>query len=197
MERHRVCERVISGHATPIRTPGVWYNQPMPAADQGVGVSRHRFQIIPRVLCFVRQGSDVLLIRGAPTKRIWANKYNGLGGHIESGEGPAAAARREICEESGLAVTDLRLRGVVTIDAGEPVGIGLYVYTAWAETRDVVPSGEGQLEWVPGDAVTARDLVEDLTTLIPRLLAQADDAAPFSAHYHYDDAGRLVIDFDD
>ncbi len=169
----------------------------MPATDQGVSVSRHRFQIIPRVLCFVRHGADLLLIRGAPTKRLWANKYNGLGGHIEAGEGPAAAARREIREESGLSVSDLRLRGVVTIDAGEPVGIGLYIYSARAQTRVVVPSGEGQLEWVPGDAVTARDLVEDLSTLIPRLLSLPDDAPPFSAHYHYDDTGRLVIDFDD
>ncbi len=169
----------------------------MPATDQGVSVSSHRFQIIPRVLCFVRHGADLLLIRGAPTKRIWANKYNGLGGHIERGESPTAAARREIREESGLSVSDLRLRGVVTIDAGEPVGIGLYVYTARAETRAVVASGEGQLEWVPGDAVTSRDLVEDLSTLIPKLLGLADDAPPFSAHYHYDDAGHLLIGFDD
>ena len=61
----------------------------------------------------------------------------------------------------------------------------------------VVASGEGQLEWVPGDAVTSRDLVEDLSTLIPKLLGLADDAPPFSAHYHYDDAGHLLIGFDD
>ncbi len=177
--------------------PDIGYNQPMPAADQGVSVSRHRYQIIPRVLCFVRHGADLLLIRGAPTKRIWANKYNGLGGHLEPGESPAAAARREIREESALEVEDLRLRGVVTIQAGEPVGIGLYVYTAWATSRDTRASNEGQLEWVAGDAVTTCDLVEDLATLIPRLLAQRDTDPPFSAHYSYDDEGRLLIRFDD
>jgi 8-oxo-dGTP diphosphatase len=168
----------------------------MPASDQGVSVSRHRYQIIPRVLCFVRHDADLLLIRGAPTKRIWADKYNGLGGHLEPGESPTAAARREIREESGLDVNDLRLRGVVTIQADDPIGIGLYIYTAWAASRDVIASTEGQLEWVPSNAVTTRDLVEDLTTVIPHLLRLPDDAPPFSAHYSYDGAGRLMIRFD-
>ncbi len=169
----------------------------MPASDQGVSVSRHRFQIIPRVLCFVQHGADLLLIRGAATKRIWAGKYNGLGGHLEPNESPAAAARREIHEESGLTVHDLRLRGVITIQAGEPVGIGLYVYSAAAATRDVIESTEGQLEWVPAAAITSRELVEDLVTLIPRVLAMSDSDAPFSARYSYDADGRLVIRFDD
>lgn len=186
----------VSAFVRPVFLRCVWYNSRMPASDQGVSVSRHRYQIIPRVLCFVRHGADLLLIRGAPTKRIWANKYNGLGGHIEPDESPAAAARREIREESGLEVRDLRLRGVVTIQAGDPVGIGLYVYTAWADTRAVVASTEGRLEWVPADAVTTCDLVEDLVTVIPHLLALDAAAPPFSAHYSYDAAGRLDIRFD-
>ena len=171
--------------------------RPMPASDQGVGVSRHRFQIIPRVLCFVRHGDEVLLLRGAATKRIWAGKYNGVGGHVEAGESPTAAARREIREETGLEVADLRLRGVITIHTGEPVGIGLYVYSAWAPSRAVIASTEGQLEWVRPGSLAALDLVEDLTTIVPRVLAHADADAPFSAHYHYDADGRLVIVFDD
>lgn len=182
--RHREC-------------PDVWYKPPMPASDQGVGVSRHRFQIIPRVLCFLRHGEEVLLIRGAATKRIWAGKYNGVGGHVEAGESPTAAARREIREETGLEVSDLRLRGVITIHAGEAVGIGLYVYSAWAKGRDVIASTEGQLEWVHPGTLDTLDLVEDLTTIIPRVLAHRDVDPPFSACYHYDADGRLVIQFDD
>jgi hypothetical protein len=43
------------------------------AAEQGI--SRERYMVIPRVLVFLLDtGGNVLLIRGAPTKRIWANK---------------------------------------------------------------------------------------------------------------------------
>lgn len=167
----------------------------MPATDQGVAKSKDRYHLIPRVLCFVTHGPDVLLLKGAPTKKIWPNKYNGLGGHVERGETAHAAAEREILEEAGLRVSDLRLRGVITIETGEPAGIGLFVFTAQALRRETVASHEGALEWVPAARVTDFDLVEDLFTLLPRVLALAPDAPPFSARYFYDAGDRLIIEF--
>jgi 8-oxo-dGTP diphosphatase len=169
----------------------------MPASEQGVAHSQNRFKLIPRVLCFVTHGADVLLLKGAPTKKIWPGKYNGLGGHVERGEGAAAAAAREIREEAGLPVRGLRLRGVVTINTGEADGIGLYVYTAEALSREVRPSGEGELVWAPAGRLAEYALVEDLFTLLPRTLAMRPDDPPFSASYHYDDDDRWVIAFDD
>ena len=169
----------------------------MPASDQGVAQSRTRYHLVPRVLCFVTSGDEVLLLKGAPDKKLWPNKYNGLGGHIERGESPPAAAEREIREEAGLAVRDLRLRGVITIEAGEAVGIGLYVFTAVALSRQTVASHEGLLEWVTRPELAQRDLVEDLPALLPRVLGMPPDAAPFGAHYSYDPAGRLRIEFFD
>src|ERR1700674_2038709 len=104
-----------------------------------------RYSVIPRVLCFVTSGDDVLLLKGAPGKKLWAGKYNGLGGHVERGESVHAAARREILEESGLAVTDLRLCGVVTIDLEAQAGIGLFVFTAKTAGRQLRASAEGAL----------------------------------------------------
>jgi 8-oxo-dGTP diphosphatase len=167
----------------------------MPPQDQGVAVSKHRYTLIPRVLCFVTAGDEVLLLKGAPSKKIWANKYNGLGGHVEPGETIHTAAWREIHEESGLRVNDLRLRGVVTIDTGEASGIGMFVFTAEATTRAVHPSGEGALEWVKPQDFAALPLVEDLPTLLPFVLNLPTESPPFSAQYTYDEAGRLVIRF--
>ena len=63
-----------------------------------------KYQAVPRVLCFVTHGDEVLLLRGAPDKRIWPDKYNGVGGHVETGEDILSGARREIYEETGLTV---------------------------------------------------------------------------------------------
>jgi 8-oxo-dGTP diphosphatase len=169
----------------------------MPAADQGVAESKARYKLIPRVLCFVTHGAEVLLLKGAPTKKIWANRYNGLGGHVERGEGVYAAAAREIAEESGVPVRDLRLRGVITIDAREAQGIGLYVFTATALSRVTRASPEGMLEWVPIARVGEFALVEDLFTLIPYLFNLPTDAPPFSAAYHYDAHDRWVMAFEE
>jgi 8-oxo-dGTP diphosphatase len=167
----------------------------VPAADQGVHVSAGRYHLIPRVLCFVFRGDEVLLLRGAPDKKLWAGKHNGLGGHVERGETVHAAAEREIREEAGLSVSGLRLRGVVTIDTGQAAGIGLYVYSAHAATRQVRASAEGELLWVPASQAGALDCVEDVPQLLARLIEAPDDAPPFAARYSYDTSGQLVMEF--
>ncbi|MCX7855946.1 MAG: NUDIX domain-containing protein, partial [Anaerolineae bacterium] len=86
--------------------------------------------VIPRVLCFITHGDDVLLLRGAPDKRFWANRYNGIGGHLEPGEDIYSAARREIQEEAGIPITELRLRGVISVaPEGDEPGVLLFVFT--------------------------------------------------------------------
>ncbi|MCD6518382.1 MAG: NUDIX domain-containing protein, partial [Anaerolineae bacterium] len=71
--------------------------------------------MIPRALIFVRYGREVLLLRGHSRKARWAGKLNGLGGHVEPGEGILAAAQWEVWEEAGLYLKKLDLRALVHI----------------------------------------------------------------------------------
>ncbi len=165
--------------------------------DQGVEASRRRYHVVPRTLCFVRHGDAVLLLKGAPHKRLWANRYNGLGGHVERGESLYSAALREVGEEAGLSqVHDVRLVAVVHADGGDPLlGILFFVFLARAETRDVVASPEGALEWHPIDALPAAEMAPDLPVILPRILAMPPGAEPLFISYTYDDEDRLVITF--
>ncbi|MBN1563642.1 MAG: NUDIX domain-containing protein [Anaerolineae bacterium] len=171
----------------------------MGAKQQGADATTGRWLTIPRTLCFITHGDDVLLLKRSEHKRIFPGQYNGLGGHIERDEDPLTGAIREMQEETELDVTNVRFRGIIHVDAGQSTGIMVFVFSAEAESRNFTDSDEGTLEWIPRDAIYDLPLVEDLPILIPRLFETepdgSPDSAPFFAHTSYDADDELIMLF--
>jgi 8-oxo-dGTP diphosphatase len=137
----------------------------MPADEQGV--DPNRYHVIPRCLIFLFRNREVLLLKGAPTKKIWAGKYNGIGGHIERGEDALSAAERELREEIGITQIDLILAGTVLVDTDEHMGVALYVFVGECNLPQFLPSEEGNLEWIKIECIEHIPVVEDLPRIIP------------------------------
>ena len=134
-----------------------------------------------------------MLLKGAPTKRLWANLYNGIGGHIEKGEDALTAAVRELKEETGLTLNDLWLCGVISIDTGTKPGIGIFIFRGECPSVDLIPSSEGSLSWIPIKEIESVPLVEDLYTLLPKVLSLSKNEPPISVLYEYDQNDQLII----
>lgn len=175
----------------------------MQVVEQGVGQGRTgRYQVVPRTLIFVTSvnpasgGEEMLLLLGAPGKRLWANKYNGIGGHVEPGEDFLAAAQRELAEETGLHGVNLILRGVINIavhpTGDAPNGVAVFVFTGQTEERSLRPSGEGGLHWVPLAALESLPLVDDLHQLLPLL---RHSQGVIYGHYQPDETGAMRYHF--
>ncbi len=160
------------------------------------GVRAEDYTVVPRTLIFAVHEDHVLLLKGAPHKRLWAGRYNGVGGHVRPGEDAFEAALREFREETGLNLERLWLCGTVFIDTGRNPGVLLLVFRGETAAREQPrPSPEGQAQWLPIDEVHHYPLVEDLFILLPRVLNWRPGEPAFHALYTYDDQGRLSIRF--
>ena len=149
-----------------------------------------RHLVVPRTLCFVLHGDEVLLMRRAAHKRLFPGKVNGLGGHIEAGEDAAASAAREISEEAGIGVRDLWLAGVMHVDGstgqsealpdGTRPGVLVLVYLAQALSRAVQASEEGELMWIALTDADGFDWVDGDARVLRWALAARAQGVPFS-----------------
>ena len=161
----------------------------MPQSDQGV--TSERYTVIPRTAIFVRRGDEYLLLKGAATKRLWAGKYNGLGGHVERGEDVLSSARRELLEETGL-TADLWMCGNLIVDAGE-LGICLFFFVGENPRGELRGSEEGTAEWIPIDRVPELAVVEDLPILLGRIHQMQRGDPPFAGRSFYDEDQQLTV----
>lgn len=164
----------------------------MTESAQLSGEQEHKHRLVyARTLCFIENGNDILLLKGASTKRLYPNLFNGVGGHVEAGEDVLTSLRREVREETGLEIENPRLRAVLNVDEASKPGVVVFVFLATTSTRWVKPSAEGQLYWIPREHIYDFDLVKDLYQLLPRILNPAVNGLWYG-YYKYDEAGNLV-----
>lgn len=128
-------------------------------------------------LCLIRRqsadGPEVLL--GLKKTGFGAGKWVGLGGHVEAGEKPVAAAVREVAEESGLLVSADSLQHRASIEFRFPSR------PSWDQTADVFVTSVFQGEPAESDEIAPRWFAEDALPLdlmwddarywVPRVLA--------------------------
>jgi 8-oxo-dGTP diphosphatase len=143
-------------------------------------------------LVFVRCGEDVLLMRHPQTSDRFPGLWNGIGGHVEAGESIHQAALRELREESGLALDQVTLRGV--IHESGMVGNAYVVFLFYGEIAErpiaELTSPEGiALAWQPIEKLGDLPLVSDIAELLPKVLASG---APFFATESFDGSDKQV-----
>ncbi|MGD9128916.1 MAG: NUDIX domain-containing protein [Candidatus Woesebacteria bacterium] len=159
-------------------------------------MSKHRHTVVPRTLCFVFHQDELLLIK-ANASKDWEGFYNALGGHIEKGEDIIDNAVREIKEESGLDVTETKLKGIVHASNFFGKDIMMFVTTSKASTKtlDEIETREGNLEWVRVSELDKLKIFDDIKPILSKILKNDSDEV-FTAASEFDGKdGLLKISF--
>lgn len=155
-----------------------------------------RFQVIPRVLIFLFDSRQrVLLLKGAKEKRLYADLYNGVGGHIEAHEDLLSGAERELLEETGVRGVELWLCGQIMVTTDAHHGIALFVFKDIDYSGEVQSSAEGTLSWLDLSQLETLELVEDLPILIPRVHRHERGQPVFFGYYAEKSDGGLEMVF--
>ena len=102
-------------------------------------------------LCYIEnpQGEYLMLHRVKKKNDVNHDKWIGVGGKFEENESPDECLIREVREETGLTLTDYRLRGIVTFVSQGWETEYMFLYTATGWTGELLADcDEGTLEWV-------------------------------------------------
>ncbi|MGL4609778.1 MAG: NUDIX hydrolase [Trueperaceae bacterium] len=103
-------------------------------------------------LVYVQHGGHTLMLHKA--KGYQQGKWNGLGGKFDKGESPEECMKRETFEESGLLVEAAQLRGFLSWpDFDGEDDWYAFIYTVSKFSGELKASDEGELTWIPNDAV--------------------------------------------
>lgn len=112
-------------------------------------------------LCYIDDGKSYLMLHRTkkdedPNKGKWI----GVGGKFEDKESPDDCLVREVCEETGLTLTDYRLRGIVTFVSDIWETEYMYLYTASGYEGSLCDCNEGELAWIAKDRISGLTLWE-------------------------------------
>lgn len=163
-------------------------------------------------LCYIeKDGKYLMLHRIKKENDQNRDKWIGIGGGFEDGESPDECARREIFEETGLKVKELRLRGVITFVAdiweceymhlfsadSFNISSGGIILSEKSDMDDITKAmkdcDEGVLEWIDKDMVPSLPIWEGDRIFLD-LLDRKGDVFLLKLRYEGDRLAEAVLD---
>lgn len=145
-------------------------------------------------LCYIEKDDSYLMLHRVKKQNdINKDKWIGVGGHFEEDESPEDCLLREVREETGLALTSFKLRGIITFIPGSSQTEYMFLYTADGYTGTMTECDEGTLEWVEKSKVYDLPIWEG-DKIFFRLLEEGREFFSLKLCYEGDCLTEAVLD---
>ena len=146
--------------------------------------------VIYGTVCLIMNEKRVLLIKKS-AELFGGGKWNGLGGKMHPDESPEQACVREVFEESGLRVNNLKNHGLLKFwfgDKSEPDWI-VYVFSTNSFEGRLREGGEGILRWIEFSEIPYQEMWEDDRHWLPSLL----EGKTFYGEFCFNEEGTKLL----
>ena len=128
-------------------------------------------QLPQTVLAYIeKDDSFLMLFRNKKKNDINANKWIGVGGHLEKNETVEQALYREIKEETGLDVVSYEKRGLIHFNYGELSEI-MHLFIVKEFKGELIDCDEGTLKYIPKNEVLDIPIWEGDRIFLKKLLS--------------------------
>jgi len=135
-----------------------------------------------------------LLLQLKSTGRFGEGKWNGPGGKLNSEETPEEGVVREVLEETGLRVSDLKYHGGLYHYFGqedEPDWL-VHIYSTKTFTGEIKGSEEGALKWFRFAAIPYDQMWQDDEYWLPLVLGNKR----FTGSFYFNEDGSELFRYD-
>lgn len=136
--------------------------------------------------CFIHKDGKYLMLERDPGKRIMPGVFMAPGGKREFNEGLFACARREVFEETGLRIKNLRIKaaGNAYLRDLDQEFYFHFVFADYAGGRLTKNCPEGKLAWFsPAEILKLDTVLAEIKLLGKRLFSDQKEIFSYSAVY--------------
>lgn len=141
-------------------------------------------------VCFVKDDHHKKVLFLKRKNQPMQGMCTGVGGKTKFDEDISASCVREVKEETGLDVDNIRLKGVVkTVLEGKNSSWILFVYTASQFKGELAQCDEGELSWIHFDEMYSQNLIGFIRRILPFVM---EDCGFVEGTIVHDLSGNIV-----
>lgn len=144
--------------------------------------------------CFIKKDDKYLVLRRSKDKKYAPGVVHPVGGKVDKNEAPNIAAAREVAEETGIKIGDLRLEAVLYERKpvqNEPYDWMIFYFSADYIDGEIQKTDEGELIWLIKDQIKAEKLFPSLQPVIGHILDP--QKRPVFATFEYNDSKQRIV----
>ena len=150
-----------------------------------------------QVICanvFIRKDDKYLVLKRSLQKKYAPGFIHPVGGKVDQNENPYIAGQREVLEETGLTVKNMRLEAIlleITPVKDEPYNWLIFHFSADYDSGEVKQTEEGELLWLTAEELPQQELFPSVKPIIQHILDR--EQGTVFATFEYDEQRENIV----